>query len=58
MSLNDQKSFLSKIHPFEILSTQQMDKCIKHMDIAYYPKNTILMSSHAIADHFFIIIKG
>ncbi|NQY93145.1 MAG: cyclic nucleotide-binding domain-containing protein, partial [Campylobacteraceae bacterium] len=58
MSLSDQKSFLSKIHPFEILTTQQMDRCIKHMDIAYYPKNTILMSSHAIADHFFIIIKG
>ncbi len=58
MSLNDQKSFLSNIHPFEILDKQQMDKCIKHMDIAYYPKDTILMSQEAISDHFFIIIKG
>mgnify|MGYP000941519433 FL=1 len=58
MSLNDQKSFLSKIHPFEILNSVQIDKCIKHMDIAYYPKDTILMSTHDIADHFFIIIKG
>jgi len=58
MSLNDQKSFLSNIHPFEILDKQQMDKCIKHMDIAYYPKNTILMSPSEIANHFFIIIKG
>jgi len=58
MSLSDQKSFLSKIHPFGILDSSQMDTCIKHMDIAYYPKDTILMSSHDIANHFFIIIKG
>jgi len=58
MSLNDQKSFLSNIHPFEMLGAQQMDKCLRHLDIAYYPKNTILMSPHSIADHFFIIIKG
>lgn len=58
MSLNDQKSFLSNIHPFEMLDERQMDKCIKHMDIAYYPKNSILMSDQKIPDHFFIIIKG
>ena len=58
MSLNDQKSFLSNIHPFEILSKKEMDKCIKHMDIAYYPKDTILMSAESISNHFFIIIKG
>ena len=58
MSLSDQKSFLSNIHPFEILDKKQMDKCIKHMDIAYYPKDTILLSEDSILDHFFIIIKG
>lgn len=58
MSLNDQKSFLSNIHPFEMLNKSELDKCIKHMDIAYYPKDSILMSSTKIPDHFFIIIKG
>jgi len=58
MSLRDQKSFLSNIHPFEVLSEEQMDKCIQHMDIAYYPKGEVLISPEKIPNHFFIIIKG
>jgi len=58
MSLRDQKSFLSNIHPFELLSEKQMDKCIKHMDIAYYPKEEILITPEKIPNHFFVIIKG
>jgi CBS domain-containing protein len=58
MSLRDQKSFLSNIHPFEVLNEEQMDKCIKHMDIAYYPKDEILITPEKIPNHFFVIIKG
>ena len=58
MSLRDQKSFLSNIHPFELLNDEQMDKCIRHMDIAYYPKNEILITPEKIPNHFFVIIKG
>ena len=58
MSLRDQKSFLSNIHPFELLSDAQMDKCIKHMDIAYYAKDKVLISPEIIPHHFFVIIKG
>ncbi|TLP40949.1 DUF294 nucleotidyltransferase-like domain-containing protein [Arcobacter arenosus] len=58
MSLRDQKEFLSQIHPFELLDERQMDKCIKHMDIAYYPKDEILITPERIPEHFFIIIKG
>jgi len=58
MSLRDQKSFLSNIHPFELLSEEQMDKCIRHMDIAYYPKNEVLITPEKIPEHFFVIIKG
>ncbi len=58
MSLRDQKEFLSQIHPFELLNEKQMDKCIKHMDIAYYPKDEILITPEKIPEHFFIIIKG
>ena len=35
-----------------------MAMCIQHMDIAYYPKDTILISPEKIPEHFFIIIKG
>ena len=58
MSLQDQASFLSNIHPFQVLTEGQMDKCIRHMDIAYYPKDSILISPEKISNHFFIIIKG
>ena len=58
MSLRDQKSFLSNIHPFGFLSSKQLDKCIQHLDIAYYEKDSIIISPENIHDHFFIIIKG
>lgn len=58
MSLQDQEAFLSNIHPFEVLDENQINNCIKHMDIAYYPKDSTLISPEKISDHFFIIIKG
>ncbi|MBU3015350.1 CBS domain-containing protein [Poseidonibacter lekithochrous] len=58
MSLQDQEAFLSNIHPFEVLTENQINKCIKHMDIAYYPKGRVLISPEKISNHFFIIIKG
>ncbi|AXH11606.1 DUF294 nucleotidyltransferase-like domain-containing protein [Halarcobacter bivalviorum] len=58
MSLRDQKAFLSNIHPFELLTEEQMDKCIRHMDIAYYAKDEILITPEKIPEHFFVIIKG
>ncbi|APW64945.1 MULTISPECIES: DUF294 nucleotidyltransferase-like domain-containing protein [Arcobacteraceae] len=58
MSLRDQEDFLSNIHPFEVLNQNQINDCIKHMDIAYYPKDSTLICPSKISNHFFIIIKG
>lgn len=58
MSLRDQESFLSNIPPFQALNEDEMELCIKHMDIAYYGKDTILINPDKIPEHFFIIIKG
>ncbi|BAK72517.1 MULTISPECIES: DUF294 nucleotidyltransferase-like domain-containing protein [Arcobacter] len=58
MSIQDQEAFLSNIHPFQVLTPGQMSMCIQHMDIAYYPKDSILISPEKIPEHFFIIIKG
>ncbi|MDX9796206.1 MAG: putative nucleotidyltransferase substrate binding domain-containing protein [Arcobacteraceae bacterium] len=58
MSLRDQESFLSNIHPFEVLTQEEMSLCIKNMDIAYYPKDTTLISPEKVSKNFFIIIKG
>ena len=58
MSIQDQEAFLSNIHPFQVLTPGQMSMCVKHMDIAYYPKDSILITPERIPNHFFIIIKG
>lgn len=58
MSLHDQKNFIKEIHPFGKLTEYELDKALKNMDIAYYPKDTVLISKEKISDSFFIIIKG
>jgi len=58
LSLHDQKNFIKEIHPFEELTEFELDKALKNMDIAYYPKDTILISPENISDYFYIIIKG
>lgn len=58
MSLHDQKNFIKEIHPFEKLTEFELDKALKNMDIAYYPKDTLLISPENISDYYFIIIKG
>lgn len=55
MSLRDQQAFLSKIHPFEVLNQEQMDICINHMDIAYYPKDTTLINPEKIPNCFLLL---
>ncbi len=58
MSLHDQETFIKAIHPFEKLNKFELDTVFKNMDIAYYPKETILISPEKISNYFFIIIKG
>jgi CBS domain-containing protein len=58
LSLHDQKNFIKEIHPFGKLTEFELDKALKNMDIAYYPKDTVLISKEKISDYFFIIIKG
>ncbi len=58
MSLHDQENFIKEIHPFDTLSKHALDTAFKNMDIAYYTKDTILISPQKLSDSFFIIIKG
>ncbi|CAA6824550.1 MAG: Predicted signal-transduction protein containing cAMP-binding and CBS domains [uncultured Sulfurovum sp.] len=58
MSLHSQEIFIKEIHPFENLSQFELDMAFKHMDIAYYPIDTVLISPQSVSEYFFIIIKG
>ncbi|MDY0116705.1 MAG: putative nucleotidyltransferase substrate binding domain-containing protein [Sulfurimonadaceae bacterium] len=58
MSILDQRQLIESIHPFELLSTSTLDALMQKIDIAYYPKDTLLISQKIPASAFTIIIKG
>lgn len=58
MSILDQKKLIESIHPFELLSSTELDNLMKKIDIAYYPKETVLISKNLPSIAFYIIIKG
>ena len=58
MSIVEQKAFLASIHPFDTLSNDELERVLGAMDIAYYPKETILCDATKGADRLYMIIKG
>ena len=58
MSILDQRKLIESIHPFELLSPITLDNLMKKIDIAYYPKDTLLISKNLPSIAFYIIIKG
>ncbi len=58
MSILDQRKLIESIHPFELLSSSTLDNLMKKIDIAYYPKDTLLISKTLPSIAFYIIIKG
>lgn len=58
MSLFDQKTLLTSIHPFDLLGERMIEKLMTQMDIAYYPKETVLIAPRVRAESLYIVIKG
>ncbi len=58
LSILDQRKLIESIHPFELLSSATLDALMHKIDIAYYPKDTLLISKNIPAAAFTIIIKG
>ncbi len=58
MSILEQRKLIESIHPFEMLSSSVLDDLMNKMDIAYYPKDTLLFSKNIPSIAFYIIIKG
>ena len=58
MSLFDQKALLMSIHPFDLLGERMIEKLMTQMDIAYYPKETVLIAPRVRGESLYIIIKG
>ena len=58
MSILDQKKLIESIHPFELLSSKELSNLMAKIDIAYYTKDTLLISKNLPSIAFYIIIKG
>ncbi len=58
MSKYDQQKLLASIHPFDLLDGRVIARLSTQMDIAYYPKDTTLISPTLGSDFLYIIIKG
>ena len=58
MSILDQRKLIESIHPFELLSTHELNTLMSKIDISYYPKDTLLISKTVSSIAFYIIIKG
>lgn len=58
MSLHDQEAFLRSIHPFDLLTPRELTNAVNSIDIAYYKKDTLLISPEKPAEFLYIIVKG
>ena len=58
MSIFDQKQLLASMHPFDLLSPRVIDRLMSKMNIAYYPRETVLIAPRVAAECLYIIIKG
>jgi len=58
LSILDQRKLIESIHPFGFLSRSTLDNLMQKIDIAYYPKDTLLISKNLQSIAFYIIIKG
>ena len=46
------------MHPFDLLADRVLENLMQQMDIAYYPKDTVLIAPRLEAECLYIIIKG
>lgn len=46
------------IHPFDLLSERVIETLMGRMDIAYYPKETVLIAPRVAAESLTIVIRG
>jgi CBS domain-containing protein len=58
MSMLEQKTFLSSIHPFESLTTNQLDFFVENIDIVYFKENETVQKQGNNPEYLFFILKG
>lgn len=58
MSILEQKTFLTSIHPFEHLNKVQLETFAENIDIVYFKKNEVLQKEGSEPTHLYFVLKG
>lgn len=58
MSLQDQKSFIASIPPFDRLTAPELARAADTLDVAYFPTGAVIGGADSTPEFVFIVIKG
>jgi len=58
MSILEQKTFITRIHPFEYLDKIQLEEFAQNIDITYFRKDEIIQKQACKPSHLYFILKG
>ena len=58
MSILEQKTFLTSIHPFEHLNKVQLEDFANSIDIVYFKKDEIIQKEAIQPTHLYFVLKG
>ncbi len=58
MSLQEQKKFISSIHPFENLTLNELDDIVEALDIVYFKEGQTIQEAQSEPKFLYFILKG
>lgn len=58
MSILEQKTFLTSVHPFEHLNKVQLEEFSENIDIMYFKKDHVLQKEGEEPTHLYFVLKG
>ncbi|PRM99296.1 cyclic nucleotide-binding protein [Aliarcobacter cryaerophilus ATCC 43158] len=58
MSMQEQKKFISNIHPFNNLNTFELDDLVESLDIVYFKANSIVQAQDSNPEFLYFVLKG
>ena len=56
--MQEQKKFISNIHPFNNLNTFELDDLVEELDIVYFKANSIVQAQDSNPEFLYFVLKG
>ncbi|WP_026803318.1 putative nucleotidyltransferase substrate binding domain-containing protein [Aliarcobacter lanthieri] len=58
MSMQEQKKFISTIHPFDNLTNYELDDLVEELDIVYFKTNSTIQAQDSNPEFLYFVLKG